>query len=222
MRLRTLGVTLALVLTGVAGGFVAGNLLEDDPAAIAAVAPVPAESPGYPVNEYDVLPDPGIAPLGTDLPSHTATLRSGEFGLEASVPDDWRRVTLLGGSTWNFAAPDNLKNTYVLRIGLIAGQRLSAPAAKGGRILALQTAVADGNLEHLVIESETDNGFVATYLDDGYLRVTMERWLTFPDVSTSAYASVAITGREVDRAGMADLLERVAASATPVAARDGR
>jgi hypothetical protein len=57
-----------------------------------------------------------------------------------------------------------------------------------------------------------DDGFTATYLDHGYQRVTVERWLP-QDGSSQAYAAVAVTGREADRAGIADLLERVATSA---------
>ncbi|MCW2797336.1 hypothetical protein [Nocardioides sp.] len=218
MRLRTVGAGLALALAGVAGGFVVGNVLQSDPASIAAVTPVPAQSPSYPVTEYDVLPDPAIAPLGTDLPSHEASFRLNQFRLQASVPDGWRRVTLVGGSAWNFAPPDNPLNSYVLRIEIVAGSRSSVSAAKGFRILKLQNAVDDGNLQHLVIEQDLNDGFEATYLDPGlvkgtfYQRVTMERWLTFGD-SATAYADVAVTGREADRAGLADLLERVVDSA---------
>jgi hypothetical protein len=218
MRLRTVGACLALALAGVAGGFVVGNVLRGDPTSVAAATPVPAQSPSYPVNEYDVLPDNGIAPLSTNLSSHEEKFRLNQFRLAASVPDGWRRVTLAGGSAWNFAPPDNPSNSYVLRIEIVAGSRASVSAAKGFRILKLQNAVADGNMRRLVIESETEDGFLANYLDPGlnggfYQRFTMERWLTFGGDST-AYADIAITGREADRAGMADLLERVAASAS--------
>jgi hypothetical protein len=223
MRLWTVGSAMALALLGVAGGFASGRLLEDQPGTIASAAPVPATSPSYPVNEYDVLPDPGIAPLGTDLPSHIERFRLSDFRLATSVPDGWRRVTLVGGSAWNFSPPSNPLNAYVLRIEIVAGSRSSVSAAKGARLLRLQSAQDDGNLQRLVIEDETDEGFVASYLDphkgpDGailpgfYQRVTMERWLTFG--SDTAYADIAVTGRDVDREGMADLLERVAASAT--------
>ena len=63
-----------------------------------------------------------------------------------------------------------------------------------------------------MVEERVDDGFTATYLDAGHQRVSMERWLPQPD-SAQAYATIAVTGRESDREGMADLLERVAASA---------
>jgi hypothetical protein len=224
MRLRTVGSAMALALLGVAGGVGVGTMLQDDPTTIATASPVPAESPSVPVNEYDVNDDPGLAPLGTDLPLHEETFHLNRLRLAASVPDGWRRVELQTGGAWNFAPPDTPLNSYVLRIEIVAGARASVSAAKSFRILKLQNAVADGNLQRLIIESETDNGFVADYLDPVmdvtghpdptkgfYQRLTMERWLTFGG-DTTAYADIAVTGRERDREGMADLLERVAAS----------
>lgn len=212
--------TLALLVVGVAAGFVGGNTLSPEPTSVASAAPVPAQSPSYPVNQYVVLPDPGIAQLATDLSSHEEAFRLNALRLAASVPDGWLRVPLTGGAAWNFAPPNTPPNSYILRIEIVATSRASVPAAMGSRILRLQNAVDDGNMRRLVIEDETEDGFVASYLDPSSLptggffqRVTMERWLTFGGGST-AYADIAVTGREVDRAGMADLLARVVASAT--------
>lgn len=211
MRVRWIGLALALVLVGAAAGYALGRATLEDPIALSGAEPVPAVSPSYPVNEYVVLPDPGIAPLATGLPLHTAKFRAGGMPMTASVPDGWRRALLEGGTAWNFAVPENPRNTYLLRIGLVT-DRISLKVALQSRITALEDAESNGDLEHLVIESRTDDGFTATYLDDGHLRVTTERWL--PRIGTSqAYAAVAMTGRETDRAGMADLLERVVASA---------
>ena len=119
---------------------------------------------------------------------------------------------LQGKDSWNFAVPDNPPNTYLLRVGIDAGDRVSITVARESRIAALEDAETNGALEHVVVEERFDDGFTATYLDGGHQRVTMERWLPQPD-STQAYAAIAVTGRESDRAGMADLLERVSASA---------
>ena len=209
MRVRWIGLALALVLVGGGAGYALGQSREDEPASISA-GPVPAESPSYPVNEYDVLPDPGIAPLATDLPLHTAKFRTGGLRMTASVPVGWRRALLEGGDAWNFADPDNPPNTYLLRVGFVSG-RVSLTVARETRIAALEDAEAHGNLEHLVVEDRADDGFTATYLDDGHQRVTMERFLPQGD-SGQTYATVAVTGRETDRVGMADLQERVVAS----------
>lgn len=210
MRVRWVGLALALALVGGAAGYALGQSTEDEPARISA-GPVPAVSPSYPVNEYDVLPDPGIAPLATDLRLRTAKFRTGDLRMTASVPVGWRRAVLEGGDSWNFADPDNPPSTYLLRIGFVAG-RVSLTVARENRITALEDAAANGDLEHLVVEDRTDDGFTATYLDHGHQRVTMERFLPRDD-SGQTYATVAVTGRETDRVGMADLQERVAASA---------
>ncbi len=212
MRVRWIGLALALALVGGATGYVVGRTTLDDPASIAGARPLPAVSPSYPVNEYVVQPDPGIAPLAPDLPLQTAKFRAGGEAMTASVPVGWRRAPLQGRDSWNFADPDNPKNTYLLRIGIDAGDRVSLTVARESRITALEDAETNGAIEHLVIEERADDGFTATYLDNGYQRVAMERWLPQPD-SAQAFAAVAITGRESDREGLADLLERVAASA---------
>jgi hypothetical protein len=213
MRVRWIGLALALALVGVAAGFGVGRLTQETAASVPGAIPVPAVSPSYPVNEYDVLPDPGIAPLSPDLPLHLARFHAGGLSMTASVPVGWRRATLEGRGSWNFADPDNPRNAYLLRVGLVAGARFSVAVARESRIAALHDAESNGNLQHVVVEQRTDDGFTATYLDHGYLRVTMERWLPQHD-SNQAFATVAVTGRERDREGLADLLERVAASAS--------
>ena len=83
--------------------------------------------------------------------------------------------------------------------------------AATARLAALEAAERDGNMEAVTVETRSDDGFVATYLQNGYRRVLMERYSTLG--GTTAHVAVAVTGREVDRTGMADLLERVLASA---------
>ncbi|GAA4706722.1 hypothetical protein [Nocardioides conyzicola] len=211
MRVRWIGLALALVLVGGAVGYAVGRATLEQPLDLVGAEPVPAVSPSYPVNEYVVLPDPGLAPLATGLPLHTAKFNAGGMPMTASVPDGWRRAPLEGRDAWNFAVPENPRNTYLLRVGLVTN-RISLKVALQSRINALEDAESNGDLEHLVIESRTDEGFTATYLDNGHQRVSMERWLPRSG-SSQAYAAIATTGRETDRAGMADLLERVSASA---------
>lgn len=212
MRVRWIGLALAIVLVGGALGYALGRVAVDDAAALPGAQPLPAASPSYPVTEYVVLPDPGIAPLGAHLPLRTAHFRVGGQRLSAAVPVGWRRVALQGRNSWNFAVPDNPPNTYLLRIGIDAGDLVSLKVARDSRITALEDAETNGDLEHLVVEERVDDGFTATYLDHGHQRVTVERWL--PQAGSSqAYAAVAVTGRERDREGLTDLLERVATSA---------
>jgi hypothetical protein len=210
MGVRWIGVALTLALVGAAAGYAIGRSTLDQPRTRTGAEPVPAVSPSYPVNEYVVEPDPDIAPLATDLPLRTARFRAGGLRMTAAVPKGWERGPVRGGNQWNFEDTENPRYTYALRVGIVTGA-VSLGVARNTRIGALEDAEANGNLEHVVIEELADDGFTATYISGDHQRVTMERWL--PDDSDLAYATFAVAGRETDRAGMADLLERVAASA---------
>ena len=209
MSVRAVGAFLVLAIAGAAGGYGISALQTDAPLTISMAAPVPAVSPSYPVNEYDVKPDPDLAPLGTGLPLETRVLKEGGFKVEVAGPAGWQ-VNPLDGPGWNFAPKRSESNTYVLRVEVLAGTRSSVSAARASRILRLESSEDDGNLEHLVIEETADDSFTASYLQGGYQRVTTERFLSLG--GSTAYATVAVSGREVDRAGMTDLLERVSAS----------
>lgn len=209
MAVRALGVVAVLAVAGVAAGYGVSSQRTDEPATISVAAPVPGVSPSYPVNEYDVHPDPGVAPLPTGLELGPRVLREGGYKIEAAVPKGWM-LAELDGAGWNFSVADNPPNSYVLRVEILAGNRASVAASRATRVLRLESTEADGNLDNLVVEDTTDDGFVATYLQNGYRRVTIERFLALG--GTTAYATVAVTGREVDRDGMNDLIERVSTS----------
>lgn len=211
MTVRWIAVALALAVLGTAGGYVVGRATLTESATSATARPLPAVSPSYPVNEYRLVPDPGVAPLPTDLPLRRQRFAAAGTRLTAAVPRGWLRVPLQGPD-WNFSRRDYPKFAYKLRVGIDAGDRVSVAVARESRISALEDAEANGDLEHVVVEQRTDDGFVATYIESGHLRVAVERWIPRRG-TTEAFATIAATGREVDRAGLADLVERVAASA---------
>lgn len=208
MTARTLGIALALAVAGAVGGYAVGAAGTAEPRGIPTAVPVPAASPSYPVTEYDVQPDPAVAPLRPGLRLERSRLRYGVHRLDAAVPRGWVR----GGEpgSWIYSAPDNPRHTYYLRVGVLAAGKRSVGVEKNTRIAALRDAEANDAMDRVVVEEDRDDGFVATYLQGGYRRVSMER---FVDLDTpTAYATVAVIGREADREGMADLLERVVAS----------
>lgn len=208
MTARTLGIALVLAVAGAAGGYAVGAVSADEPRTISLAMPVPAASPSYPVNEYDVEPDLDDPALEPGLPLVATGFRaSAGYALRASVPDGWAMGG--DGSMRTFAIPGADLNTYRLRIGIFT-DRQSVGVKRAARIGALESAEDDGEMQNVVVEDEDEDGFVATYLQNGYRRVTMERFLDLG--RTSAYATVAVVGREADRSGMADLLERVSGS----------
>lgn len=211
---RTLGVAFVLLCVGVAGGYAVADHSSEEPSNSDVLDPVPAVSPAVPTPpEFDILPDPTAEALQPDLPNHAEELRITKRGAGASVlvPDGWLQTRLPESQTWTFAPAINVKNTYGMRVNLMIGQRLAVTVAKTARIAALESAADDGNIEGLEITAETDDSFEATYIDQGYLRVTMERWVA--DENGTAYADVAVTGRTVDQEGLRDLLARTVESA---------
>jgi len=203
MKVRLLGVALALALVGLAGGWVIGDRADEPPTAIRTLAPVVGESPWFPSDpEVLVLPDPDTPALEPALDVHDERMGSREFGVRVPVPDGWgRNDSLLEETKW--APPGAPLNTYLLRVKIISGQRFTVAQALADRRETLAPAV-----EAFEVESETDNTFVATYVYDNYRRLTMERFLSL-DGTENAYVTIVVIGRERDRLGLADLLQRV-------------
>jgi hypothetical protein len=210
---RVLGVAVVLLAAGVVGGYAVADRSTGEPASSTTLEPIPAVSPSVPTPPvYDVRPDPEADPLEPGLPSSETELRITKRGPGVSVliPDDWLQNRLPDSQTWNFSPPINTKNTYGLRVQLMIGQRLAATVAKATRIAALQSAEEQGNIVDLEISNQTDTTFEASYIADGYLRVTMEQWVA--DENGTAYADLAVTGRSRDREGLRDLLARTTES----------
>ncbi|MEN8675362.1 hypothetical protein [Nocardioides sp.] len=212
---RLVGAFLGLVMLAAAGagaGYLVGREDVEEPVTFAVPEAVPAEQPSFPVNVYDVTPDPDATPLDGGLALHEEKFRAGGFKLRAPAPDGWQRVELSGRTQWNFTPADRVPNTYLLRIGIVAGERKSPSVETTSRIFALRQQETDGNSENLIIEEQSDSAFTATTIVGGYQRVIMERFLTAPG-NSSAYFTVVMNGREVDRDAMTELIDRVVAGA---------
>lgn len=203
MDVRVLGAALAMAVVGLAGGWVLGDRGEEPPATIEVLEPVTGESPSFPSDpEITVLPDPDTPALEPALDLHDERVGSKAFGVRVPVPDGWGRTdNILEETKWEpVGAP---QNTYLLRVKIISGLRLTVAQALQARLDALRSVVED-----FQPESQTDDTFVATYVNDSYRRLTIERFLSL-DGSDNAYVTVVVIGRERDRVGMTDLLERV-------------
>ncbi len=210
MDARALGVAALLAALGAGGGYLLADGLQDPPTTIDVAAPVPGESPSYPSDpEVEVLPDPGYPPLAPALPLHRERLGTAAFGVRVPVPDGWVRTDSdLVEAKWRPSL--EVQNTYILRVKIVSGQRQTIEQALRERIEAV---AADPLVEEFVLETETDDTFVASYVIGGYRRVAMERYLSL-DGSEAAFATIVIVGRERDRGGMADLLARMTQGAS--------
>jgi hypothetical protein len=207
MRVRWIGLTLALVALGVAAGYGLGMLRQEDPTTFAA-EPVPASAPSYPVIPVVVLPDPDFPALQPGLPLHQATVGSAPFDFTLPIPRGWRRSDPTSGEWHWYPPPTFVKNTYFVRVKLLGN--LFQPVGKSldQRISALENAEDVADLE---IESRDADSLVASYVSGRYRRVTFEKFV--PDSSGTTYASIGVIGREEDRDGLQDLFDRITADA---------
>lgn len=207
---RALGVAVVLLCAGVAGGYAVADRDQDQPRSSSTLAPVPAVSPSVPVAPApSYVPDPPDPPLTTSgLTTEVVKLRLDPegAGVKVEVPVGWRSTRVVDTNQWNFVDPETSKSTYLLRVTIVRGANVSIAAAMAGRIAALEIADANGGLDDFTVTDQTADTFEATYVDAGRLRFTTERWVSFD--GANAYASVAVTGREVDQVGLGDLLGR--------------
>ncbi len=206
MTARGLGWALLIALLGGAGGFGLAALQQDDPEFID-TAPVVAVSPSFPTDRPVVtVPDPDYPVLERGLPLHPVRVGSESFGVTVPVPKGWERTdTDLVESKW--LPPGSPLNTYLLRVKIVSGLRLTIEQALEQRRTALQAVVTEWDLEN-----ENTDTFTATYVNDQHKRLAIERFLSLDDTD-NAFVTIAVIGRDSDREGLNDLLARVAAGA---------
>jgi hypothetical protein len=199
-------VVVALAATGAGLGYVQG----DDADAPVAVAPSPvaAADPAYPRDrEVVVRPDPDYPPLEPGLPTTRQVVGESPFAVSLPVPTGWARSESTAGETRFYPEPysEEIANTYFVRVRLVANQYLSIGAQLDARIGALSTATG---IEDFTLESRSYDALVASYVAGGYRRVSMEQYVA-PEGSDTAFAYVAVIGREADRDGLAALLDQL-------------
>jgi hypothetical protein len=217
---RVIGIFLVLLLLGLGAGYAVASSTTEEPGRLAGPEPLPAVSPAAPtVTPIEVQEDPDTPALETNLPVVRELLQNAEDepGLRVDRPEGWRAAGHGAGQReWAWSDPSNLKNTYRLRIELLKGTNASVSGAKEARLGELRATLEDGNFQELVVESNVANTFVVSYVDaEGFARVEMDRFVILDDTQ-DAYAVVAVTGRERDRAGIEDLVVRTAQSMVAV------
>ncbi len=163
---------------------------------------------------------PGHRPAGDRSAAAPAKFKTGRLRLTASVPDGWRRVTLAGGSCVELRRPGE-PDEHLPPPGRsrhqpdLAQRRPRQPdhRPRGRREQRRPRAPRDREPHRRRVHGDVPRRRPPAG-DHGALAAA--------DGTSQAYAAVATTGRETDRPGMADLLERVAASGTRSARRRSR
>lgn len=204
MRVRWIGVALALAVVGGAAGYWLGADERPEPVTFSA-APVPASSPSYPVIPVVVVPDSTYPALEPGVPVHRVTVGASPFEVSLPIPRGWVRSDSTPGEWKWYPSWDQIANVHFVRLRLVGNSYTTIPASVRQRIAALEDA---SDVADLDIEVQRPDRFVADYVADQHRRVAFEGYLGQAGSST-AYASIAVVGRSADRAGLRDLFERL-------------
>ena len=204
MGMRGVGAVLALVLVGVVGGYVASDLLRDEPTVVRDVAPVPASDPSIPVDpKRPVAPDIEYPALEPGLEYERHTLGAPPFVWAYRAPRDWL-PTIEGFQEIRWRPADEREDGgFSLRVKLTNEHK--SPAA----MVEQKRAAMLSGYDDVQILGRTQDLLSFSYRDPvrDRLRFNTFRWFGSPGDSTTFEMSV--VGRRVDRAGLDDLLEQV-------------
>ena len=193
---------LALLLAiGVAVGYGASWTLGANPSGGPAV-PLPA-SPSLPVDPVpDLLRDPDFPPLATGLPLVRQSVGAGDFRMTLPVPDGWSYFEN-SLNEWQWRPPEQPNFGYVLRVEQVLSNRRSIAWTLDRRLAELRED--ESNVEVL---AQTRDSLHFTFVTANHLRHGYLRWLDLTG-SDNAQVEIAVTGRQVDDPGMAELIARV-------------
>lgn len=210
MTWRGLVVVVLLAAAGVAAGVGAAKYAQEQPVTLSNARPV-SGTPALPTTPpIAVEPDPDTPPLARNVPTHREKVGNGSRTMQLPVPNGWLR-TDSAASIWTWTVPSHPNNTYFMRVSLPMGSfPATLTSARDARIAQLESAEA---VEDLTVDDMSADTLEATYVLDGYRRVTFERFLSLSGGDT-VEAVVTLIGRTVDRDGMAALLEKVTAQAS--------
>lgn len=213
MKARGSGVALALAVLGVLLGGAGGYWWGERPRPVSSAydaAPIPAASPSYPVVPPVVSPDPTDPPLAPGVPLQEQRIRAARgFPVTLPVPRGWVRSDANPGEWLFYPSWGQTEYRYFIRVRTVANTYQAVDRAVAARIDALRGADA---VDDFRLESEQTDRFVASYVNDAHRRVAYEGFLDRND-SGVAYLYIAVIGREADRAGLADLFDRMMSGA---------
>lgn len=196
---------LALLAVGVAFGFALSMTVAEHPPGTGAASPVAAQSPSLPVDPVpELFPDSKAPPLAPGLDLVRQQVGTGDFRMTLPVPRGWQ-FSVNSLNEWQWRPPDQPDFGYVLRVEQVLSNRRSIDWTLDRRIDELNE-----DEENVEILDQTDDTLHFTYVTSNHLRHGYLRWLDLTG-SDNAQVEIAVTGREVDDDGMADLVDRIAA-----------
>jgi hypothetical protein len=207
MRVRWVGLVLALALVAGAVGYRLGTDHVAAPASFAA-DPIVAASPSYPVIPAVVVPDNPAPALHPGVRVRRQTVGSPPFQVELPVPREWVRSDPNAGESRWYPSWQLAKNVYFIKVLQIGNGYRTIDSAVRNRIADLDSA---GDVTDLEVERGPDR-LAASYVADEHRRFSYEGYLSRPG-SGFADVYVAVVGRRVDRAGLKDLFDKLMSEA---------
>jgi hypothetical protein len=208
MRVRWIGLALALAVLGAAGGYALGHLTSDEPTTYASAAPVPAPDPSIPIDpEQPYAPDIDYPPLQTGLDYKTHTIGTRDYRWEYDVPKGWTPERLPFAEVRWRPADEPTVGGYSLRVKIVNAHL--TPEQMVDQKLAAVDRIYEGGV---VVLARTDDMLSFVYRDElDHKRYNTFRWFTEPG-GTEAVFEMSVVGREVDQDGLDDLLDHVSES----------
>lgn len=214
MNRRVIGLFLVLLLLGAGAGYAWGAATADDggPSRFTDAAPLPAESPSVPVeSEAPYAEDIDMATLQTDLEYERETIGQAPFEYSFRRPRGWSS-TDAGSGERKFRPPGGMEGGYGMRVKIV-NARMTPEDMVEQKLAGLEATEDDVE----VVGRSADYLAVTYRSAENRLRYNTFRWFTDPG-GTAATFETSVYGRERDRAGLIDLLDKVAASVERVTA----
>ncbi|MGZ5399561.1 MAG: hypothetical protein ACXWDL_01860 [Nocardioides sp.] len=210
MGVRATVLLLLAVLVGGAAGWVTAERTSGPVVSDTAPRPVAAD-PALPFSPPEkVKPNPDLAPLSETLPMHderVGTPRDG--GIVVPVPSGWEMTTFADDRQAKWSLPDGPAGGYALRVQILDENRTVSQKV-AVRPLELE---ADDSVSDLEIVETSFDTLTASFIFDGYRRLTVIRWVSFSGGLVDV--EIAATGRLVDEGGMEALVARIAQEVRP-------
>lgn len=211
MRVRWIGLTLALALLAAAVGFGVAALGDDQPSTFSPAAPVPAESPSIPVDPPPTFaPDIDYPPLQPDLVYAPRRLGPPAFQWSFVVPADWK-VERIGvfENRWR-PVDEPTEGGYAVRAKIV-NERLT-----NEQMVAQKLSAVRGIYEDVEVIEQTDDELYFSYRDgNDRQRFNAFAWYTAL-AREAAEFEMSVVGRRIDLPGLEDLFETVTASVEKV------
>lgn len=200
---------LLLLVAGGAGGWTWADRTSGPTLTGGTPVPVTAADPALPYTPPEnVKENSDLPPLGEGITTHEERLGPATSeGLVVPVPDGWDRYDFSSTVQARWTAPGNPSGAYGVRVHSLAAddRSLIQQVAEREAALRFDDSISPGSLE--VLDSTGDT-LTVTYIQDGYRRLQVIRWVSF--TGGTADVEIAGVGRLVDERGLEQLVARIA------------